>query len=221
MTPCDGGCLAPSESRPRTVRQQFGNPTGLLGWLVGHVMAAKNGERSRFVLSLLALAEAEAVLEVGFGPGADLRRAARIAPRARLAGVDRSAEMLRQARRRNAAAVESGRMDLRLGTAEALPFPDGAFDRAFSINSVQFWADRGRALREILRVLRPGALAAVAIRPREKGATAASASRWREELESDLRAAGFADVSGLTLALARIPVACVLGRRPAAAPRER
>ncbi len=206
-------CLPPGEQRPRTIREQFGNPTGPVGWLVGQVMAFKNAARSEWVLSLLSLESAEDILEVGFGSGVDVRRVALRARGARVAGVDRSSEMLRQARRRNAAEITGGRVDLRLGSTETLPFPDGGFDRAFSINSVQFWGDRHRCLRELRRVLRPGGIIAVAIQPRNKGATAADSAVWRSRLQSDLTAAGFTEVRGMLSDARPVPVACVLGKK--------
>src|SRR5260370_5047244 len=60
-------------------RKQFAKPTGTLGWVVGHVMAMKNGERSEWVFSLLDLKREDHVLEIGFGSGADLLRASRVA----------------------------------------------------------------------------------------------------------------------------------------------
>jgi ubiquinone/menaquinone biosynthesis C-methylase UbiE len=174
-------------------------------------MAVKNAARSRWVLSLLRLESASDVLEVGFGSGVDVRRVARLAPGARVAGIDRSREMLRQARRRNSAEVAAGRIDLRPGSAEALPFADASFDRVFSINSVQFWANRQRCLRELRRVLRPGGMAVIAIQPRNKGATAATSGEWRERLEADLLDAGFIASNGLLRDARPVPVACVVG----------
>jgi SAM-dependent methyltransferase len=45
-------------------------------------------------------------------------------------------------------------LDIRLGTAEALPFPDGAFDLVTFENSLHHVADIGRALAEAMRVAR-------------------------------------------------------------------
>ncbi|OFX19585.1 MAG: hypothetical protein A2V77_10350 [Anaeromyxobacter sp. RBG_16_69_14] len=203
--------MPPGELRPRNIHEQFGNPTGPMGWLVGQVMAVKNAARSRWVLSLLRLESASDVLEVGFGSGVDVRRVARLALSARVSGVDRSREMLRQARRRNAAGVAAGRVDLRPGSVEALPFANATFDRAFSINSVQFWPDRRRCLRELRRVLRPGGLAVIAIQPRNKGATAATSAEWRERLEAEFLDAGFTAIHGLLRDARPVPVACVVG----------
>jgi len=49
------------------------------------------------------------------------------------------------------------------GVAESLPFPDGAFDAVASRFALMFFADRRRALREALRVLRPGGRLSVGV----------------------------------------------------------
>jgi SAM-dependent methyltransferase len=88
------------------------------------------------------------VLEVGCGPG---RLAAALAERAlaRVWAVDASAAMIEEARAR----VPSG-VGLKVGTAEALPFRDGWFDRAVMRMAVHL-LDRPRAFAELHRVLAP------------------------------------------------------------------
>lgn len=44
------------------------------------------------------------------------------------------------------------------GLAEQLPFPDAAFDRAMALVSLHHMHDQPAALREVRRVLRPGAV---------------------------------------------------------------
>jgi len=69
---------------------------------------------------------------------------------------DISGEMMEAGRRRVEGTALARRLDFVQGNAEALPFPDGSFDAytiAFGIRNV---TDRGRALREAFRVLRPG-----------------------------------------------------------------
>lgn len=94
------------------------------------------------------------VLDVGCGTGAF---AAALTERgARVWGVDPSAEMLAEARRR----VGRG-IGLKRGTAEALPFKDGWFDRAV-LRLVIHLVDRQRAVPELRRVLAPGGRAILA-----------------------------------------------------------
>ena len=85
-----------------------------------------------------------------------------------VAGIDFSRTMVGAARRRNAAAVRAGRVDLRHGDAARLPFPDAAFDKVFGIHTVYFWPRPVNALREAWRVLRPGGRIILTVLPREK-----------------------------------------------------
>lgn len=96
------------------------------------------------------------VLEIGFGPGVGIEALAKKAIDGRVCGVDWSSAMVELASKRNRAAISSGRIDLRAGSAENLPHPDGVFDKVFEANSFHIWPDQAGALREIHRVLKPG-----------------------------------------------------------------
>ncbi|MFG1952025.1 class I SAM-dependent methyltransferase [Micromonospora sp. NPDC048830] len=92
-------------------------------------------------------------LEVAIGTGLNLP----FYPRAvRLTGVELSPVMLDLARRR--AAALGRQVDLRLGTAHSLDFPDGSFDRVVCTLSLCAIPDDERAVAEMIRVLRPGGL---------------------------------------------------------------
>jgi ubiquinone/menaquinone biosynthesis C-methylase UbiE len=192
-------------------RGQFARPTGFPGWLVGHLMALKNKERSEWVISLLDIRPDDHVLEIGFGSGVDIRRAAAIALNGRVAGIDHSEEMVRQARRRNAAAIRAGRVDLRQAAMPALPYAGGSFDKVFSINSVQFWPDVVGGLQEVRRVLKPDGRIAIAWQPRSRGATEETARRAGEGLVAALKAAGFSEVRLENRRITPVSVVCALG----------
>jgi demethylmenaquinone methyltransferase/2-methoxy-6-polyprenyl-1,4-benzoquinol methylase len=101
------------------------------------------------------------VLDVAAGT-ADLALAlAESAPDVIVEGIDPSVRMLALGRSKVEAAGLSGRISLREGVAEQLPYSDQSFDGvaiAFGIRNVP---DRSRALREMARILKPGARAAV------------------------------------------------------------
>jgi SAM-dependent methyltransferase len=88
------------------------------------------------------------VLDVGCGSGEFLEMLARTG--AEVAGIDPAPAMLDLARR----SVPDA--DLRDGDFRELPWPAGTFDVVTAINSLQFADDKVRALREVVRVLRPG-----------------------------------------------------------------
>jgi ubiquinone/menaquinone biosynthesis C-methylase UbiE len=194
---------------------QFAHPKGPLGWAVGHLMAAKNGERSRWALSLLDAQPDESILEIGFGPGVDVRRLlAAVGDRGRVDGVDVSAEMVRQARARNREAVAAGRSRLeRTGAgAGALPFDSAAFDAAYATNSAQFWPDLDAGMRELRRVLRLGGRAVVVVQPMWRGATEADTERWQTRLLDAMRSAGFGTVTSATRPMRPVAATAALGR---------
>jgi ubiquinone/menaquinone biosynthesis C-methylase UbiE len=87
-------------------------------------------------------------LDVGCGPGAALEHA--LGKGAEVAGVDPSASMVKRAANRVPGA------DVRLGSAEAIPFADDIFTVVINVSSFHHWADREAGLREIRRVLAPG-----------------------------------------------------------------
>jgi ubiquinone/menaquinone biosynthesis C-methylase UbiE len=168
------------------LRDSFGRPRGLLGKLGGPIMARTNRASVAWVINLLAVKPWDRVLEIGFGPGVGLELLVREAPRAKFSGVDVSEEMFRQATARNRAAIDDGQVELRLGSAEHLPFLDGAFDKAFSVNSLQVWTDPAAGLREVRRVLRDGGTIAFGF-TRHSG-------QPKDGLIERFEKAGFADV---------------------------
>jgi ubiquinone/menaquinone biosynthesis C-methylase UbiE len=105
------------------------------------------------------------VLEVGSGPRVGIELLTTLASAGYVAGVDISVEMVEQAKARIANGIKSGRVDLRYGSVEKLPFEDNLFDQALAINSMQVWPDAVTGLREIRRVLKAGASVALGFTP--------------------------------------------------------
>lgn len=194
-------------------RSQFAKPQGWRGWIVGEVMAIKNRQRSLWVLSLLDLRPDARVLEIGFGSGADIHRAAKRVPKGLFAGIDHSEVMLRQATHRNKSAIKQGRVQLQLASVSSLPYQPDTFDVVFSINVAQFWASPVNTAAEIRRVLKPGGLVVLAIQPRNKGANEQTASDTAETLFRTLTAAGFASVRQDRKPMKPVSTVCARGRK--------
>src|SRR5215475_11869401 len=125
----------------RIFMRMFGRPQGVLGRVGGLIMARTNHKCAAWVIELLDIQPHERVLEVGFGPGVGIQLLARTASAGYVAGVDASEEMVEQATARNVQAIESGRVDVRHGSVERLPFEDHAFDKTLAINAMQVWPD--------------------------------------------------------------------------------
>ncbi|NIO07358.1 MAG: methyltransferase domain-containing protein [Deltaproteobacteria bacterium] len=99
----------------------------------------------------------ETVLDIGCGAGMDLLIAARrTGPKGKAIGVDMTPAMRERAK---AAAIKAGlwqNVDIRPGTAEALPAEDASIDVVISNGVINLSPDKDRAFREIARVLKPG-----------------------------------------------------------------
>jgi SAM-dependent methyltransferase len=190
----------------RTLISQFGNPRGVAGRLAGWVMAYRpsNRRRNEWAVSLLDVKPTDRVLEIGFGPGRAIAELARRSEH--VYGVDRSAEMLRQASRRNAAAVRSGRVTLRANGVESLPF-DGPFDAILAVNTLAFWPEPAARLAELGGMLAPGGRIAIVSQPRAVKETPPKAA---VRLTALLEAAGFPETTAHVLELDP-PVVCVIG----------
>ena len=101
------------------------------------------------------------LLDVCTGTADMALEAARQVPAAEIAGVDFSAPMIDLGRKKAIGARVTDRVHLCVAPAEALPFRDQAFDAvtvAFGLRNVP---DRGQALREMHRTLKPGGRAAI------------------------------------------------------------
>jgi SAM-dependent methyltransferase len=212
----------------RRIVGQFGRPSGALGSLAGVVMAtrASNRRRNAWTVDLLEIQPDHQVLEIGFGPGLSIRRAAELATRGRVVGIDHSEVMRRQARRRNRRAVAAGRVELLRGEVADLPAPNAhrgsvpvregsegpnRFDRVLAVNVFMFWPDPVALLRQVAGVMAPGGRIALTMQPRGPDATDEHAREAGRRMAAALGEAGFVDVQVRMLELQPVDAACALG----------
>ena len=196
---------------PRGGLAQFHRPTGAVGHVAGWIMGRRssNVARNRWAVQLLDVQPTDRVIELGCGPGVAIAALATRAIRGLVVGVDHSQVMIRQARRRNRAAVRAGRVRLIHTPVESLSLSE-PFNAALAVNTVGMWPDPTARLCELARLLRPGGRIALVSQPRCPGATAATSAAAANELASLLTEAGFEHLRTEVLDLDP-PAACVLG----------
>ncbi len=185
--------------RPEFIARQARCPSGLLGRLLGGVMALETASDNERALDLLAPGPSDHVLEIGFGHGRTIARAAMRAKRGCVAGVEISETMLRMAGRYNRRLIDAGRVELKIADAAALPYIAGRFDKVLSVHTLYFWPDLRDTLREIRRVMKPGGGLVLGFRSAENPETRdfpESTYRFyrRGEIEEMLCEAGFTGV---------------------------
>ena len=163
---------------------------GTAGRLAGAVMARLNRDMEDAAIDELDPGAADCVLAVGFGPGVGIAGLLARLPGGLVAGIDPSSAMLEQARRRNRVAVDAGRACLVEAGAAAIPWPDRTFHGAVAVNSIQLWDPFDASLREVARVLAPGA-ALVTLTHRWAIERRAPVTEWTEATTAQLRDRGF------------------------------
>ncbi|MFZ6048583.1 methyltransferase domain-containing protein [Pseudomonas sp. CR3202] len=133
------------EASPAEVYEEFFVPALFRQW----------GPR---VVAEAGIVPGERVLDVACGTGVLACAAAeRVGPGGSVVGLDPNPQMLAVARR------TSGAIEWVDGRAESLPFADDSFDAVVSQFGMMFFDDPPAALREMLRVLKPGGRLAVAV----------------------------------------------------------
>jgi ubiquinone/menaquinone biosynthesis C-methylase UbiE len=139
-----------------TAKPQPMEPHGPVGRMFGWIMERTNRASYRAAADLLPHGR---ILEIGFGTGALVEHLAKQGATL-VAGVDPSELMVDVANRRNAGRA----VDLRLGGASHLPWPDAHFDAVAALHSFQFWAPLETCLSEVQRVLSPDGILVLILR---------------------------------------------------------
>jgi SAM-dependent methyltransferase len=132
------------------------DPQSLGGYLDDIASVGCVADTKRRSLELLLARAGDAVLDVGCGTGGEVRKLAGIVGRSgRVVGLDRSAELIGQARAR-CAEVNGAGTEFVVGDADELPFADETFDACRADRTLQHVTHPDRALAEMVRVVRSG-----------------------------------------------------------------
>jgi ubiquinone/menaquinone biosynthesis C-methylase UbiE len=124
-------------------------------WMHSHFRAM--AEVYQWLLSQAELLPGDRVLDLGCGSGTHFAWiAAIVGPEGRITGVDPDEQNLDIARQRMRGQPWAGQVELHRGPLYPLPFADGSFDAVWCAGSLQYVADPVAALREMVRVVRPG-----------------------------------------------------------------
>jgi trans-aconitate methyltransferase len=192
---------------------QFSRPHGFAGRLAGWIMATRrsNQQRNLWTIGLLDVQPAHRVLDIGCGPGFALSHLSRRATQGEVTGLDHSATMLAQARRRNARAVREGRIKLVEGSYDKLPDLHGPFDRIMAVNALQFSGQSVAVLANLRALLRPGGMLAVTFQSRAADADDQASRRVAETVRALMVDAGFTDITTDELQLEPACAVCIRG----------
>jgi len=120
----------------------------------GDEMEDHHSDITEQTLALMDIQPEDRILDLGCGTGWASRRMARAAVAGEVVGLDVADEMLRRAEQ-----ASGGFKNVRYvwGSAEKIPADDSYFTKVLSVESFYYYADQGKALDELRRVMAPGA----------------------------------------------------------------
>jgi len=130
-------------------------PEGFLGKIMVMGMnGCAHATMARWALSQVDLQDANDILDIGCGGGANVARFLKMRPEAKVTGIDYSEVSVAKSRKVNNQAINEGRCQILEGNVAALPFDDASFDFVSAFETVYFWPAIVDSFRQVRRVLR-------------------------------------------------------------------
>jgi SAM-dependent methyltransferase len=120
---------------------------------------------TRKVLGEVSITPSDTILDIGCGGGNAISIMAGLG--CVDCGIDHSPSCVEKSINKNRSGVKAGRVVIREGDAEAIPFEDGTFDLITAFETVYFWPDPETAFLEIYRKLKPSGVFLVACEARK------------------------------------------------------
>ena len=184
-------------------------------------MNADHEEMARWGTSFLTVARDADVLDIGCGGGRNVQYFLERCDRGTVTGIDMSEMSVKVSKEVNADGIEKGRCRIVQGNVSELPFDDLSFSLVTAFETVYYWPSIVDSFREVMRVMRGGALFMICNEADELNERTQS---WVDRIGHDMKVynaddlrrileeAGFCDI-----AVHRVPEnqwLCAIGRRP-------
>jgi SAM-dependent methyltransferase len=197
--------------RDAEIMSQATRPSGLMGRMMGEIMALTNRPRNRWLIEQLDLCAGLNGLEFGFGNGETLTAFLQRTPGGQAMGIDWSQAMIDTAASRNKSAVAAGQLRLQRGdiTDPALVL-DQQYDRIWSSNVIQMIADRPALFARLHAALSEDGLLALCFQPR--GPKAPPPRSFAPQCVEDLTASGFNRIETRWMPNTAPDAFCILAR---------
>lgn len=147
-------------SRPAPVTQ-CQKPHGLFGRYTLWRMNKSHSKLTDWGLTHVPIQPDYTVLDVGCGGGRTISKLAALATQGKVYGVDFSADSVAFSQKTNAAAVQTGRVEVHQASVSQLPFSDNSFDLITAVETHFWWPSLPSAMREVFRVTKPSGHVAI------------------------------------------------------------
>lgn len=131
-------------------------PVGFGGKIMVAMMNSGHGAMADWGLQHINIPEDAAVLDVGCGGGANIKKLLEKCPRGTVKGIDYSEISVEKSQKVNAKAISAGCCEVIQASVAELPFENGSFDLVTAFETIYFWPGLANCFREVYRVIKPG-----------------------------------------------------------------
>lgn len=169
------------------IQKHFKKPKGLIGRIVGKIMAFDNKTLNTWTLRHLKWQPGHHVLEIGYGPGEAIHTLMGHHPDIKVDGIDISETMEHEAKNRVEEDIKAGRVQLYTGDIAEINLKPASYERVFTVNNYLLWEQRQKGLRNVRSAMTPNGRVVITMQPRQKN----EARSFAKEISHDLAACGF------------------------------
>lgn len=179
-------------------------PKGELGSKLIDEMNKNHEALAKWSLSHLNISENDIMLDIGCGGGVNVERFLKMT-NDKVYGLDYSEVACKKSAKLNRKAIDENKCEIIQGSVSDMPFKDNYFDVASAFETVYFWPDFIKDLKEIKRVLKDNGILFIANEAQpikdderqKKFKELLNANIYsKEELFESLQKAGFSNITG-------------------------
>lgn len=203
----------------KTITKNFKKPKGLIGKIVGLIMAAENKTLNEWTIRQLKIRPKDRILEVGYGPGYSIDYITDHYPGVYVDGIDVSKTMKDQATHRLDPEIEQGDVKLFAGDVAEADFQQGHYHKVFTVNNYTLWEDKRTGLQKLYEALVPGGRIAITMQPRQEDARENKARTFGKDIQRDLKTCGFRRIKVQYRKISPELAVCVTALKPVGHPR--
>lgn len=138
----------------KSLYQNAKKPEGAGGVFMMNRMNERHRHMAKWGFSNIEVKKDDIALDVGCGGGANLSTLLEKISDGTVTGMDYAKVSVEISKKKNKKAVTTGRCKVIEGDVMAMPFDDESFSLVTAFETIYFWPDVKKALREIRRVLK-------------------------------------------------------------------
>lgn len=157
-----------NEEELKEMASQLRKPEGETGIKTGEWMNTGNLHINKDTLKTLNAGKEDTILEIGMGNGFFVNEILQHKPLVKYTGCDFSDVMVWEAEKHNSEWIKKGQAVFLHTNINSLPLENETFDKIFTINTIYFWEDEKNVLAELKRILKPGGIVIIALRPKRQ-----------------------------------------------------